>query len=255
MRCAKNIVDVCKLSGFKCKKRPGAIPLHSAYLLAPLLVLLVGCGPEEYAWNQRLTVTVQTPDGPVTGTSVYRMFATLYGPDGQAITGSTARFGYRGENAVVDLGEGRFIFVDLLISGDTLFSLAPDRYDGLSIQDRDEWLPLALERREPFILPEDRYPRLITFGDITDPLTANIFEVGEMEAIFGEGYRIASMEWQVVDDAPTSGRVLEVLPWLLDVWPNQLDGDTGRYANAEFPEANQLGAGSFSNDLRRLIEE
>lgn len=223
-------------------------------LLTFLLGGLFGCGPEEYDWSQRLTVTVETPDGPVSGSTVYRMFATLYGPDGQAITGSTARYGYRGENAVVDLGEGRFIFVDLLISGDTLYSLDPDRHGGLSLQDRAEWLPMALESREPFVVPVDRFPRLVTFGDITDPLTADIFEVGEMEAIFGEGYEIASMEWQVVDDAPTSGRVLEVLPWLLDIWPNLLDGDSVHRSDAEHPDANALGPGSFSNEIRSLVE-
>ncbi len=229
--------------------------MRSLYLAAFLLSGLFGCGPDEFDWNQRLTVTVQTPDGPVTGSTVYRMFATLYGPDGHAITGSTARYGYRGENAVVDLGEGRFIFVDLLISGDTLYSLDPNRYPGLSIQDRAEWLPMALEAREPFVVPEDRYPRLVTFGDITDPLTADIFEVGEMDTVFGEGYGITSMEWQVVDDAPASGRVLEVMPWLLDVLGDQLDGDPVIRSNAEFPDANRLSAFSFSNELTDLVGE
>lgn len=224
-------------------------------LLILALLPLAGCGPEEYTWNQRLTVTVQTPNGPVSGSTVYPMFGTVYTEGGQAVTGSAARYGYRGEVAIVDLGEERYIFASPIVSGDALYSLDPARYPELGISDRAQWLPLALEDRTPLVVPDNRYPRLITFGDIDDPLTVNIFEAQEVSAIFGDGDEIASMEWQVVEDAPTSGRVLEVLPWSVDIWPLRLDGGRGFSSRSEYPDANRLGAGSFSNEIRDWIED
>lgn len=225
--------------------------MRIALLIFFLLSGLFGCGPEELSWSQRLSVTVQTPDGPISGSTVYQMFATIYPDGGQAITGSAARYGYRGEVAIVDLGEGRYIFATPIISGDALYSLAPDRYPGLGISDRAQWLPMALENQAPLVVPESRYPRLITFGNIDEPLTVDIFEAQEMGAIFGDGYEIASIEVQVVDESVVSGRVVELMPWLVDIWPDTLDGDSVHRSNAEYPDANRLGAGSFSSEISR----
>ena len=74
------------------------------------MAVLTACnGEERLNWNQRMTVAVETPDGPVSGSTVYQVGARVF-PGGPAITGSVAQYGYRGEAAVIDLGAGRYIF-------------------------------------------------------------------------------------------------------------------------------------------------
>ena len=50
---------------------------HLFPIALALVVSLSGCnGQETYTWNQRMTVTVETPDGPVTGSSVIEIRAS-----------------------------------------------------------------------------------------------------------------------------------------------------------------------------------
>jgi hypothetical protein len=221
-------------------------------LIALFLGGLFNCGGpevERYSWNQRMTVTVDTPDGPVSGSTVYEMTAHIF-PEGGGLAGDTAaNYRFRGEVAVIDLGEDRYIFAYPLASGDVLYGSWIERYPEISIFDRSDWLPSAIEDPTPLELNESLHPRLVTFEDISDPLTANIFEANEMEAIFGEGYAISSVKVQVVDDPIVSGRVIELLPWLTIIRPNRLDGNRFQSALSEYPDASELSANFFSTEI------
>lgn len=80
-------------------------------ILLPVL-LLYGCYSlfnPTYSWRQKLTLVVETPEGPKTGASVvgisvtFRAFRPL--PDIPV-----SYYSYRGEATVVDLGDGRYLF-------------------------------------------------------------------------------------------------------------------------------------------------
>ncbi len=226
-------------------------------ILALVLPLTIGAGyaQETYTWNQRMTVTVETPDGPVSGTTVYEVTAVIFS-DGGGLSGTTAaRYTHRGEAAVIDLGGDRYIFALVEPFGENIYRAAPDRFDGIDYNERARWIRAFRRMREPLVLPEEYYPRFVTFGHITDPLTADIFEADEMATIFGEEYVIASVTLEVVRAPMEVGRIEEVLPWLEAIWPNHLDGNRYRLGEAhpnfslETTDANQLGVGSFSTEI------
>ena len=160
-----------------------------------------------------MTVTVETPDGPVTGSTVYEVGAQVV-PGGQAITGSVAQYGYQGEAAVVDLGEGRYMFASAHPFGEAIYRTAPEVFSRFDSEDRVAWLTHFQTLGAPITVREEFYPRFVTFGDIEDPLTADIFEAGEMAQVFGPGYAFASVTLEVVEAPMDVGRIEEVLPWL-----------------------------------------
>lgn len=220
-----------------------------------LLGFLSACnGEESLSWNQRMTVAIDTPDGPVSGSTVYEVRARIF-PGGQAITGSVAQYGHRGEAAVIDLGDGRFVFALATAFGEHIYRTAPDVFSEFDSEARVAWLTHYQNLGAPITLREAFYPRFVTFGDIDDPLTADIFEAGEMAEVFGPGYAIASVTLEVVDAPMEVGRIEEVLPWLEGIWPNHLDGNRYRLGEAhpdfslETTDANQLGVGSFSTEI------
>jgi hypothetical protein len=183
------------------------------------------------------------PDGPVSGSTVYEMTAHIF-PEGGGLAGDTAaNYRFRGEVAVIDLGEDRYIFAYPLASGDVLYGSWIERYPEISIFDRSDWLPSAIEDPTPLELNESLHPRLVTFEDISDPLTANIFEANEMEAIFGEGYAISSVMVQVVDD-----RLLAVAS-LSCCRASDPIALMEQSALSEYPDASELSANFFSTEI------
>ena len=111
-------------------------------LLAALFLPLTlsACnGQRTFTWNQRMTVTVETPEGLVTGSTIYEVGARVF-PGGQAITGSAAQYGFRGEAAVVDLGEGRYVFALAHPFGEYIYRTAPEVFSQFDRADRVAWL-------------------------------------------------------------------------------------------------------------------
>lgn len=83
-------------------------------LLASLMLSLAGCdlfGFRSWSWNQKLTVTIQTPEGLRSGSAVsaawFQMTPKWAGVGDSAGASNSS---LSGEAAVVDLGEGRYLF-------------------------------------------------------------------------------------------------------------------------------------------------
>ena len=88
--------------------------LCAAAVLASLLLSLAGCemlGFRTWSWHQKLTVTVETPDGPRSGSAVsaawFQMTPKWAGVGDSAGASNSS---LSGEAVVVDLGEGRYLF-------------------------------------------------------------------------------------------------------------------------------------------------
>lgn len=60
-----------------------------------LLGMLSGCWPERHTRNQRMTVTVETPEGVVSASSVIEVRAEYY-EGGERLTGTKVRYSYTG---------------------------------------------------------------------------------------------------------------------------------------------------------------
>ncbi|MDO8353944.1 MAG: hypothetical protein Q7T14_10820 [Aestuariivirga sp.] len=184
-------------------------------LVAVFLVLsslsLSGCGT--YEWHQKLTVEVETPDGVKAGSAVTEVswWENRVFKDGAALQSEI-----KGEAAVVDLGNGRYLFVLLSHANDSgyMAGLAPrvvvDR-DGLA------WSLEAITRAKGLSgrleVPSKHFPMLVTFTDINDPKSVKEVDPANLGATFGAGYALKSITLEVTNEAVTEGKIETVLGW------------------------------------------
>jgi hypothetical protein len=184
-------------------------------LVAVFLVLsslgLGGCGT--YDWHQKLTVEIETPDGVKVGSAVTEVswWENRFFKDGAAFQSEI-----KGEAAVVDLGNGRYLFALLGHADDSgyMAGLAPriivDR-DGLA------WSLEAIKRAEGLSgrleVPSKHFPMLVTFTDINDPKSVKEVDPANLGATFGAGYALKSIALEVTDEAVTEGKIETVLGW------------------------------------------
>jgi hypothetical protein len=168
-----------------------------------------------YAWNQKLTLTVETPQGEVSGSGVVRVVWS----DSPDLFGDAPHWHskVRGEATVVDLGEEKYLFA--LIHGAE--RLVPRVLDGGRLpQDTDAVGPLAAEYATYMYgtthdVIRKATPMLVTFSDITDPTTVRRVDPDDLAASFGPGYSLKSVTLEITDEPVESGRVETLLySWL-----------------------------------------
>lgn len=175
------------------------------------VLALAGCG-EKVAWKQKLTVTVETPDGPRTGSAVQRV--RIFDQAGllEPITPIEARgvaIELRGEAVAVDLGDGRYVF--MLIGGASHLTQRVLEWP-------EPWFPDGARAVARFDgtaeVPFDKAPLLVTFEDMDDPASVKRVDPGSLADTFGAGYRLQSITLGITDEPVTEGRVEAVLDWL-----------------------------------------
>ena len=208
---------------------------------------LAGCGFlgfDHWRWNQKMTIVVETPSGPVTGASVVRIDVSQKPRIFHESRGIVRSLD--GEAVTIELAQGQYLFALLgEEAGRARGAFAPD----MQREKPDRVYGTLEDLRESRDLQLPLYPRLVTFDDIADPSTVRQIDPGDLSASFGSGYRLQSITLEITDEPITQGRVEQVLGWLNDVWPNRLDGD--RFGNTRAPNqlANSLSANSFSTKI------
>ena len=208
-------------------------------LLVFVLLGLVGCFGDDYAWNQKLTIVVETPDGIKTGSAVTRVTwnKNHFFKDG----GPWWRKVY-GESAYVDMDDGKYLFAT--IGQDTssiaLRSLEPryPRRGAVGVIYKE-----FANLKEPLVLVLKHYPTLVTFDDINDPKTVRKVDPYDLDATFGctqtqrivagltydsdniprdenglaavpQCYSFKKITLEITNEPITEGRVEGVLGWL-----------------------------------------
>ena len=208
---------------------------------------------ERYAWRQKITVTVETPTGEVSGASVSAVSwrKHLIRWDGMGWS-----YDLTGEAVVVEVTPGRFLFALLGGPGKTEYmgSVAAASIAGREGRVIDAALfDEVRDKRDRaagvIAVPEVQYPLLVTFGDIADPASVRLVDPANLAASFGPGVRLKSVTLEVTDEAVTEEAVEGVLRWLSEIRPNQLDGQRYETLGAEYPLANSLGVGWFSTEV------
>ncbi len=182
----------------------------SLFVMLGLAVLsLAGC-QDRHQWNQKLTVTVQTSSGDVSGASVVEVVA-LFGQ----IPGSASEVNYtvRGEATAVEVAPGKYLFALLEGSEERFYSAARSR---IETQKRGEWLKLIPDMKGAVELSHSTYPLLVTFDDIADPKTIKRVDPADLAATFGPGYALTSITLEITDETVIEGKVQNVLGWLGD---------------------------------------
>jgi hypothetical protein len=218
-----------------------------------LCLTLAGCdmlGFREWEWRQKLTVSVMTPEGVKTASSVVsvRVYATpswwglgdFRGAGGGSLSG---------EAVTVDLGSGRYLFALLT---DYSYETARETFIPKEEQPRTKAEVIAAYDRLEKIrgsreLAREHYPLLVTFDDINDPASVRHVDPGDLSNSFGPGYRLNAIALSITDDPVTKGRVQGVLGWLDDV--------QGRVKPTNKRYADQLDVEEtlYSLDFRRGV--
>lgn len=186
-------------------------------LLGLAALSLGGCGNNQ-SWNQKLTVTVDTPAGEVSGSAVTAIsWSKNFFSGGWG--GASWHSAVKGEAVVVDLGSGKLLFALLSHSdsNDYIANLATRLV--MDTTDR-AWSKAAFagvrNLGEPTPVPPKLYPLLVTFADINDPKTVTKVDPANLAASFGPGYVLKAIMLEVTAERVREGVLEKSLVWLPD---------------------------------------
>ncbi len=200
--------------------------------------LLAGCGT--YSWNEKITVTVQTPDGEKSGSSVTR-FSGTYGYSLGAGEGLSSRL--QGEATVVELGHGKYFFALMERTGGSFaWGAFSDQLPKFGSEAQMAKLQSLVGQK--IELQPKLYPLLVTFDNINDPKSVKEVNASNLEASFGAGTSLKSITLEITDEPVTEGVVEKVLGWI---------GDPAVMENpgwARIPENSRRLLGGFLSDYR-----
>ncbi len=206
---------------------------------------LSGCewlGFRSWTWNQKLTVTVDTPNGPVSGSSVTEVGVTIP-PEWWGVgdfKGASSSY-VSGEGVVVEVSEGKYLFA-LLYGHDTAYRAfalpaTKTKTTGNVFQEYDRLERLRATRS----LKPEWYPMLLASTNDID--RGDFEEVGpaNFSTVFGPGYRLRSIDISITDEDVTHGVLVKYLGW----WENYKDANGNkkipRYRNVSPRGWDSLG--------------
>lgn len=183
-----------------------------ALLTVSLMGMLDAClSPhEDYVWNQKTTVMVDTPDGTISGSAVVQVVATFF-EEGEFVSGVEVRYGYRGEAAAVEVLPGQWLFALIGNPAEAIYHASPDALGGIDRGDRGAWLAAIPDHEGAVTLTGRTLPRLVTFADIDDPATVTLVDPENLAASFGPGVRLVSVTLEVFRMRAAGGAIGEVL--------------------------------------------
>ena len=197
-------------------------------------------------WNQKLTVEVETPEGVVSGSSVVKAIMT-YKPN-LLPEASGASKTIRGEATVIELPNGRYLFVllgDPIAMAQHSFAAkiggsADARLDGSS-----ECFSKLSDIKESVPLLRGRYPLFVTFDDLDDPASVKEVDPDDFAATFGEGHVLRSVTLEITNDGEIQEKIEKLFPWF--AWPREKSLEYGGGTNPlKMPNDSPRGYSSLS---------
>lgn len=206
-------------------------------------------GGQTVTWHQRLTVTVETPSGDVSGSSVTEVakIATVAPVVPMEARGVHSRV--IGEAVGVEVLPGRYLFA----------LLDAESGEGSWQRDAAHWVYPAFGLRQegsyaasmrklksqprdtPVPLPPEGWPLMVTFDDISNPTTVRKVDPADLSASFGAGVRLKSLTLEVTKAPITEGRMEEVLGWLGPYPEPALGPATGKSGDVPFYRLVHMG--------------
>ena len=198
----------------------------------------------DYAWNQKITLVVDTPDGIKTGSAITRVEwkQNHFFKDG----GNWWRKVY-GEATYVDLGGGRYLFATIGESSTSTMAirtLQPGYPRRWSFEDfYEEFTSL----KKPLVIPEDKYPLLVTFGNINEPESVMQITSNTIRDIIGENISIKTIIVEETIESETYDNLPKSMNWIKKFYNKRLDGQRFGNLNSENKFANSISSGAFRN--------
>lgn len=224
----RRVSDLYVLRGYDAsyrklqKSSQSTAGLKRFFLILASLVLLAALALGAYFlawptiwWKQKMTVTVATPEGEVSGSSIVRSLVS-YEPHFLQDTGYF-HYSWRGEAVTVVLPDGRYLFVLLghppsmaeAVFKDSL----PEHWSKANDHGRSYFRKLS-SLRESRAVPPETFPVFVTFTDPANPATVARVDPGDLAASFGHGYRLKSVMLEITDAPVTKGEVEKALGWI-----------------------------------------
>ena len=166
-----------------------------------------------WSWHQKLTVVLETPNGEKTGASVTRASVSLHKTiPGQS--GGRASNGLGGEAVVIDLEDGKYLFVLLKgLVNLAQYTVLDEAELNLKLVERGELLEQVGRKG---VIPRERIPLLVTFEDINDPASVKRVDPDDLDAAFGcasssldTPWRDAGLQWRDWQMMRAGGLTLE----------------------------------------------
>jgi len=196
-------------------------------LAAGLMVLGLSSCNESWAWHQKTTVSVSTPSGVKTASSVMKAGIGEKGGWWAPPEATGASLSLSGEAVVLEVSPGKYLFA-LLTSMPRAYHVYFPHEPPLEVAGR---LESQLGARE---LTRDQYPLLVTFSDINGPASVSRVDPQNLAASFGPGYALNAITMTITDEPVTEGKVERVLGWLGKYPEPKLSPATGRTTNIPF---------------------
>jgi hypothetical protein len=223
---------------------------------------LTGCGfvgPWYPKYRFRLTVMIETPGGPRTGSSVYEVKTSR---TGEWLPASPNQMGFavRGQSVIVDLpGAALFTTLDPGWLGSVMINASEYHHrqtrspSGL-IEPAEiraiagDPVQLVLPRRFSDDDWNTGYPKMVRFRNERDPASVEWVNPDNVSASFGAGIRLNGLTVQITQD-PVGLGLSQRLAWLSEYARSgkRLNGSTS-IAIADNLANNNLGAGAFLSD-------
>lgn len=185
------------------------IILGAATLLAVGLYLLYSHYIPSMSVNYKLTVTLDTPDGLVEGSTVRNVsdWDTDFDDSfGWGFPESTRTADVSGEAVVVDLGEPGVLF-GLIDSGSKWELYNAFRYRGGASSPGGIRYYRSIPVGSKANLPREYWPMMVTFTDMNDPKTVTRVTDDNIESVLGTGVKIQSVTVEITDEDVTEGDI------------------------------------------------
>lgn len=168
-----------------------------------------------YAWQQRITVTVDTPSGRAVGSAVQQVEATYW--PAPALPMNPLAYEGRGQAVAVDLGPGGVLLAAVPGPQLTEHLLAGLRGEGMTPGEHFRAIQ-AESGAPPRPFQITRLPAVFVFTDPHDPDSLIELDPGDLAKSLGSGYALVSSTIEITDD-PVTEDLASYLPWWRPDYP------------------------------------
>ena len=219
-------------------------------------IMLSACNSGHESWHYKMTVTVETPEGDISGSAVRVMGNSL---NGSLLSQNGNPADVRGEAVVIDLGERGVLFalIDLDSQMEFYATFREPNGNGGATPEAIRYFA-SLPSGTKAEIGTDIYLRLVTFKDLDDPKSVVLVYdrascarttdiepecgtfnskvgsytiVDRFEELFGEGVRLKNITLEITDEPITWGVVDQYLHWIKAIGGTYLHGgNTSRNA-------------------------
>ena len=195
--------------------------IRAALTLACVVAAWFVATPSD-TWHYRITVTLQTPDGPKSGTTVRAV--TMH--PGIGLTGLPPSFDLKGEAVAIEAAPGSYVFALLR---------SPTRETDDAALIVTEAFPQE-DKQGSAILQPAQYPLMVHFDSLNTPKTAT-----------RDTTPVSEIKLEITKEPVTWG-LGKLLPWLSNYTYQRLDGGNFGDEKAVLRFANSLTARDFSSE-------